>query len=75
VQLVGEWSDPEFDPNASAIYYARVLEIPTPRWTTHLAVKNNLPISKEVPPIIQERAWTSPVFYTPGNQGGQNAAR
>jgi hypothetical protein len=64
-ELVGEWSDPEFDPAAAAIYYARVLEIPTPRWTTYLAVRNHLPLSTAVPPTLQERAWTSPVFYGP----------
>ena len=64
-QLIGEWSDPEFDPQTTALYYARVLEIPTPRWTTHLAVQNRLPLSTDVPASIQERAWTSPVFYSP----------
>jgi hypothetical protein len=49
----------------SAVYYARVLEIPTPRWTTYLAVKNNLSVPTSVPSAIQERAWTSPVFYRP----------
>jgi hypothetical protein len=64
-QLLGEWSDPEFDPRANAIYYARVLEIPTPRWSTYLAVRNHLPLATAVPPALQERAWTSPVFYGP----------
>ena len=65
-ELIGEWMDPDFIPEAATIYYARVLEIPTPRWSTYLAVRNGLPLSKDVPPTIQERAWTSPVFYTPG---------
>jgi Protein of unknown function (DUF3604) len=65
IQLISEWTDPNFDPKASAIYYARVLEIPTPRWTTYQSFRQHLPISKEVPATIQERAWTSPVFYTP----------
>jgi hypothetical protein len=64
-QLIGEWSDPQFDPAIAAVYYARVLEIPTPRWSTILAVRNQVPLSAEVPPTIQERAWSSPVFYTP----------
>ncbi|MBF8270387.1 MAG: DUF3604 protein, partial [Gammaproteobacteria bacterium] len=65
VQLSGEWQDPDFDPASTAVYYARVIEIPTPRWPTYLAVRNKLPIPDNVPPTHQERAWTSPVFYTP----------
>lgn len=63
VQLVAEWQDPQFNAEQAAVYYARVLEIPTPRWTTLLAVKNQLPLPTSVPAAIQERAWTSPVFY------------
>ncbi len=65
VELIGSWTDPEFDPKQYAVYYVRVLEIPTPRWTTYDAVKNNLPLLKDVPATIQERAWTSPIWYTP----------
>lgn len=65
VQISGEWTDPEFNPDAPALYYARVIEIPTPRWSTYLAVRNNLPIPDTVPSTHQERAWTSPVFYNP----------
>jgi len=65
VRLTGEWSDPEFDPAVPAIYYARVLEIPTPRWTTYLAARNGLPLAKDVPAAIQERGWTSPIYYLP----------
>jgi len=64
-QLAAVWTDPDHDPDQSAIYYARVLEIPTPRWSTYLAVRHDLPLSTAVPATIQERAWTSPVFYTP----------
>jgi hypothetical protein len=64
-ELIGYWEDTEFDPQAYVTYYARVIEIPTPRWSTYLAVKHNVPLSKVVPAIIQERAWTSPVWYTP----------
>jgi hypothetical protein len=64
-ELSGVWSDPEFDAQAAAIYYARVLEIPTPRWTTYLAVRNNLPLPAGIDATIQERAWTSPVWYRP----------
>lgn len=63
--LLGAWQDPEFDAQAPAIYYARVMEIPTPRWPTYLAARNGLPLSTDVPPTLQERAWTSPVFYNP----------
>ena len=65
VQLAAEWVDPEFDPAVPAIYYARVIEIPTPRWSTYLAVRNGLPLAASVPASLQERAWTSPVFYDP----------
>ena len=64
-ELLAEWQDPTFRPDQSAVYYARVLEIPTPRWTTYLAAQNKLPRPKSVPSEIQERAWTSPVFYQP----------
>jgi len=64
-ELIGYWEDPEFDAQSYVTYYARVLEIPTPRWSTYLAVKHNLPLTKTVSPTIQERAWTSPVWYTP----------
>jgi hypothetical protein len=64
-ELMGSWTDPEFDPRRPALYYVRVLEIPTPRWTTYDAVRNNLPLLKDVPATLQERAWTSPIWYTP----------
>ena len=64
-ELKGEWQDPEFDPKARTIYYVRVLEIPTPRWTTYLAVKSNLPLPSEVPASIQQRGWSSPIYYDP----------
>jgi hypothetical protein len=63
--LTTEWQDPQFDPAKPAVYYARVLEIPTPRWSTLLAIKNDLPIPADAPATIQERAWTSPIWYTP----------
>jgi hypothetical protein len=63
--LTAVWHDPEFDPKRPAVYYARTLEIPTPRWSTLIAIRNKLPIPKTVPATIQERAWTSPVWYTP----------
>jgi Protein of unknown function (DUF3604) len=63
--LSGVWHDPEFDPAKPAVYYARALEIPTPRWTTLLAVKRDLPLPTHVPATIQERAISSPIWYTP----------
>jgi len=65
VELIGYWEDPDFDPQSYVTYYARVIEIPTPRWSTYLAAKHNLPVNKTVDATIQERAWTSPVWYTP----------
>jgi Protein of unknown function (DUF3604) len=64
-ELITVWTDPNFDPKVSAFYYARVLEIPTPRWTTYDAVKYGLKMGSEVPVSIQERAYTSPIWYTP----------
>ena len=64
-ELSTVWSDPDFDPSLHAFYYARVLEIPTPRWTLIQAVKAGLPPPDVVPLTGQERAWTSPIWYTP----------
>jgi hypothetical protein len=64
-ELISQWTDPSFDPKASITYYARVLEIPTPRWSTYWAAKLNLPPNPGVPATIQQRAWTSPIWYTP----------
>ncbi len=59
------WQDPEFEADSAAVYYARVLEIPTPRWSTLVAVKNKMPIPDDVPATIQERAWSSPIWFKP----------
>ena len=64
-ELAAVWRDPDFDPRQRALYYARVIEIPTPRWTDYDAVRFGLTLPPEVPLRQQERAWTSPIWYTP----------
>ena len=64
VQLQTVWQDPEFSEHQSAAYYLRVLEIPTPRWTTLLAVHHHLPLPNDAPPTEQQRGWSSPIWYT-----------
>ncbi len=66
-ELITAWSDPDFDPAESAFYYARVIEIPTPRWTAYDAKKFGLDLPAEVPMVQQERAYTSPIWYTPSS--------
>ena len=64
-ELSTVWTDPEFDATQYACYYVRGIEIPTPRWSTYDAARNNLPLNTIVDATIQERAWTSPIWYTP----------
>lgn len=64
-ELKAVWTDPDFDPSLHAFYYVRVLEIPTPRWTLIQSVKSGLPPPDTVPLTGQERAWSSPIWYTP----------
>jgi len=68
VELKGTWVDPEFDPSLHAFYYARVIAIPTPRWTTIQAKELGVPVPGVVPATVQERAWSSPIWYTPSAQ-------
>ena len=64
-ELLAGWSDPDFDPLQKAFYYARVIEIPTPRWTAYDVKRLNAKIPEEVPMSLQERAYTSPIWYAP----------
>ncbi len=64
-ELVSTWTDPDFDPKLKAVYYLRVLEIPTPRWTAYDAVRYKVTMDKNVAMIHQERAFTSPIWYSP----------
>ncbi|MCU7844106.1 MAG: DUF3604 domain-containing protein [Candidatus Thiodiazotropha sp. (ex Monitilora ramsayi)] len=61
--LAGYWQDPDFDPKQSAFYYIRVLEIPTPRWTTYDRKVFGVEVPENIPDSIQERAYTSPIWY------------
>jgi hypothetical protein len=65
-ELTVVWKDPDFDATRRAFYYARVIEIPTPRWTAYDAKRFGVKMSPAVPMTIQERAYTSPIWYTPG---------
>jgi hypothetical protein len=64
-ELITVWTDPDFDTKQRAFYYVRVIEIPTPRWTAYDAKFYKIKMPKEVPMITQERAYTSPIWYTP----------
>jgi hypothetical protein len=64
-EFITVWTDPDFDPGLRAVYYARVLEIPTPRWTAYEAKRFGIELPDEVPMWTQERAYTSPIWYTP----------
>ncbi|KPK65835.1 MAG: hypothetical protein AMS21_03760 [Gemmatimonas sp. SG8_38_2] len=64
-ELITVWEDPDFDPARPAFYYARVIEIPTPRWTAYDAKRYGITMDDEVPMTIQERAYTSPIWYQP----------
>ena len=66
-ELIAVWRDPDFNPAQRAFYYGRVIEIPTPRWTAYDAKYFGLKMAKEVPMTTTERAYTSPIWYTPGN--------
>ena len=75
VELKTVWTDPEFDPSQHAFYYIRVLEIPTPRWTTIQAHELGIAPPDVVSATVQERAWTSPIWYTPSSEARKNASQ
>ncbi len=64
-ELITTWTDPDFDASETAFYYARVIEIPTPRWTAYEAKRFGIDMPDEVPMTTQERAYTSPIWYKP----------
>jgi hypothetical protein len=64
-ELIKVWRDPDFDPAVRAFYYVRVLEIPTPRWTAYDAKRFGLKLDPNVWVVLQERAYTSPIWFTP----------
>ena len=67
-ELIAVWKDPDFDPAQPAFYYGRVIEIPTPRWTAYDAKRFGVKMPKEVPMTTTERAYTSPIWYTPAKR-------
>lgn len=66
-ELIAVWKDPDFDPSQSAFYYGRVIEIPTPRWTAYDAKYFGLDLPSNIRMKTQERAYTSPIWYTPAS--------
>jgi hypothetical protein len=72
-ELKTVWIDPDFDPSLDAFYYARVLQIPTPRWTTVEAAKQGVVPPDVVPLTLQDRAWSSPIWYTPSAKARQGS--
>jgi len=67
-ELATVWSDPDFNPAQKAFYYVRVLEIPTPRWSTYDAFRFGVDLPEGAPTSTQERAYSSPIWYTPASR-------
>jgi hypothetical protein len=68
-QLSAVWRDPDFEPSEEAFYYARVIEIPTPRWNVYDAVRLQARVPPEVPTEVQDRAYSSPIWFVPRRPG------
>jgi hypothetical protein len=68
-ELKTVWKDPEFDASIKSFYYVRVLENPTCRWSTWDALKSGNEPRPDIPSVIQERAWSSPIWYVPNTRG------
>ena len=68
VELKTTRRDPEFSEKNSAVYYLRVLEIPTPRWSTLLAIHKGVPLPKDIPAAEQQRGRSSPIWYVPAKR-------
>ena len=75
VELKTVWTDPDFDPSLDAFYYVRALQIPTPRWSTYDAKTEKMEPLSNVPTTQQERAWGTPIWYTPTASARQNDSR
>ena len=63
--LTAHWTDPDFDPDERAFYYVRVIQIPKPRWTAYDAKRFGITMPDDVKMVVQDRAYTSPIWYTP----------
>lgn len=73
-ELKVQWQDPEFDPNQDAFYYVRVLENPTCRWSTWDALRAGVEPRSDLPRTLQERAWSSPIWYVAGDEAQLNTS-
>jgi len=63
-QFMATWTDPDFNPNNKSFYYARVLQLPTARWTLWDEIKEGVSYPDNVAKTVQERAWSSPIWYS-----------